>query len=562
MKEVIGIDLGTTNSVMAYFWGDKPKIIPNAEMENLTPSVVFLSEDNIPLVGEVARKAASSYPERTILSIKRMMGSDDKVKVNGKSFSPQEISSFILSKLKRDAEKFLGHKVEKAVITVPAYFNEVQRQATYEAGVLAGWSVMRIISEPTAASLAYGLEKQDVHTIAVWDLGGGTFDVSILELGNGFFEVKAVNGNTLLGGDDWDRRIMNWIKEELKIKANILLSEDPGICPRLREIAEQAKIALSSENETAVIIPCKTHDREIPLGLSRQKFHQLTADLLYKMVEPTQRALSDAQISPEEIDKIVLVGGSTRMPQVRELARKIFHKEPLQEFNPDEVVALGAAVQAAILNGNLKNVVLVDVIPLSLGIGTQGGIFSRLIKRNTPIPTSFSKIFTTAENNQTEVYINVFQGERGMTQDNVSIGEVALTDIPPAPRGVPKIEVDFVVDPNGILNVSAKNLHTEKEEKVKIKHPKLHQHEIEQKIKEAEIHTQEDKEKKEETETKIRAENLIHLLEEGLRTRGVSEREFLSKGIKELKLLLKTGKKEQIKNKMDLLFDFCKELVS
>ncbi|MCL5038143.1 MAG: molecular chaperone DnaK [Chloroflexi bacterium] len=560
MSEILGIDLGTTNSVMAVLRGEKPEIIPNFEGERLTPSAVFFKAENILLVGEAAKAAALRNSGNSVLSIKRKMGSDYKVRINGRVLSPQEISSYILLKLKLDAEEYLGEKIKKAVITCPAYFNDKQRQATYEAGELAGLEVIRIINEPTAASLAYGMDKQDIQTVLVWDLGGGTFDVSILELGDGFFEVKAVNGNTNLGGDDWDQRLVSWIMEEVQ-QRRILYSEDATLFPKLRDAAEKAKIDLSLEIKTAIKLPFLNHDKEKQLTLTREKFEHLTSDLAEKMIQPTLQALFDAGFSPEEIDRVVFVGGATRMPAVHKLAVEMFKKEPIKDVNPDEVVALGAAVQAGILKGDYKKTVLVDVNPLSLGIETQGGIFTRLIKRNTPIPTSHSRVFTTSRDDQMEVSICVLQGEREIATENLKIGELILSDIDPAPRGIPKIEVIFHIDANGILNVTGKDLHTAIEKGVKIKAPALSFEEIEARTKAAAFHALEDSEKKEEIEEKIRAVNSIQILEELLQNKKLKMREVVQREIRELKRLLQRGTKEELKSKIVSLPNLIGRLV-
>jgi molecular chaperone DnaK len=472
MAKVIGIDLGTTNSCMAVMEGGESVVIPNAEGGRTTPSVVGFSKTGERLVGQVAKRQMISNSERTVASIKRRMGSNYKVNIEDKEYTPQEISAMILQKLKADAESYLGEKIEKAIITTPAYFTDAQRQATKDAGRIAGLEVLRIINEPTAAALAYGLDKEKDHTILVFDLGGGTFDVSILELGEGIFEVKATSGNNLLGGDDFDQRVVDWLVAEFKKDTGIDLRQDRMALQRLREAAEKAKIELSGVTTTNINLPFVTADasgpKHLDINLTRAKFEDLTTDLVEKTMGPTRQALADAGLEPKDIDRIILVGGSTRTPAVQEAIRKILGKEPHKGINPDECVAVGAAIQAGVLAGEVKDILLLDVTPLSLGIETLGNVFTRLIERNTTIPTSKSQIFSTAADGQTTVEIHVLQGERPMASDNKTLGKFLLTGIPPAPRGVPQIEVKFDIDVNGIVNVSAKDLVTGKAQSITI----------------------------------------------------------------------------------------------
>ena len=521
MSKVIGIDLGTTNSVVAYMEGGQPAIINNAEGSRLTPSVVAFTKEGERLIGQLAKRQAITNPERTIQSIKRHMGTDHKVTIDDKTFTPQEISAMILQKLKQDAENYLGEKITKAVITVPAYFSDSQRQATKDAGTIAGLEVLRIINEPTAAALAYGLDKEDDQTILVFDLGGGTFDVSILELGDGVFEVKATSGNNRLGGDDFDQRIVDYVADEFKKEHGIDLRKDRMALQRLREAAEKAKIELSSMASTNINLPFITADasgpKHLDMTLTRAKFEELTRDLVEATMGPTRRALSDAGLEPHEIDKVILLGGSTRIPAVQEAIKNLTGKEPHKGVNPDEVVAMGAAIQAGVLAGEVHDVVLLDVTPLSLGIETLGGVFTKLIERNTTIPTSKSQIFTTAADGQTAVDIHVLQGERPMAADNITLGRFQLTGIPPAPRGLPQIQVTFDIDANGIVNVSAKDLGTGKEQKITITSSTgLKEEEIERMIKDAERFAEEDKKKKEKIEAKNKADSLIYQTEKML----------------------------------------------
>lgn len=523
MSKIIGIDLGTTNSCVAVMEGGEATVIPNPEGNRTTPSVVAF-KDGERLVGEVAKRQAITNPN-TVISIKRHMGTDYKVDIEGKSYSPQEISAIILQKLKADAEAYLGEKVTKAVITVPAYFNDSQRQATKDAGKIAGLEVDRIVNEPTAAALAYGLEKEDDQTILVYDLGGGTFDVSILELGDGFFEVKATSGDNKLGGDDFDEVIMDHLVAEFKKENGIDLSQDKMAMQRLKDAAEKAKKDLSGVTQTQISLPFITADatgpKHLELTLTRAKFDELSADLVERTLGPTRRALSDAGLSSSDIDKVVLVGGSTRIPAVQEAIKKLTGKDPHKGVNPDEVVALGAAVQAGVLTGDVKDVVLLDVTPLSLGIETMGGVFTKLIERNTTIPTSKSQVFSTAADNQPSVDIHVLQGEREMAADNKTLGRFQLTDIPPAPRGVPQIEVTFDIDANGIVNVKAKDLGTNKEQSITITSSSgLSEEEIDKMVQEAEANAEADKKRREQVELRNEADQLVFSTEKTLKDLG------------------------------------------
>jgi len=525
MGKIIGIDLGTTNSCVAVMEGGEPVVIPNAEGSRTTPSVVAFSKDGERLIGQIAKRQAITNPERTIMSIKREMGSSYKVTIDGKDYTPQEISAMILMKLKQDAEAYLGEPVTQAVITVPAYFSDSQRQATKDAGKIAGLEVLRIINEPTAASLAYGLDKENNHKILVYDLGGGTFDVSILEIGDGVFEVLATNGNNRLGGDDFDDRIMNYLANEFKKEHGIDLLQDRMAKQRLKEAAEKAKIELSGVLTTNINLPFITADatgpKHLDITLTRAKFDELTADLVEKTMEPTRLALKDAGLTPADIDKVILVGGSTRIPAVQAAVKKLTGKEPHKGINPDECVAIGAAIQAGVLGGEVKDVLLLDVTPLSLGIETLGGVFTKLIERNTTIPVRKSQIFSTAADGQTQVEINVLQGEREMAADNKSIGRFILSGIPPAPRGVPQIEVTFDIDANGIVNVSAKDLGTGNEQKVTITaSTNLSKEEIDRAIKEAERYAEEDKKRKEQIEARNQADSLVYNTEKTMKELG------------------------------------------
>ncbi len=520
MGKIIGIDLGTTNSCVAVMEGGEPVVIPNQEGNRTTPSVVAF-KDGERLVGESAKRQAITNPDNTVISIKRFMGTDHKVKIGDKEYTPQEISAIILQKLKADAEAYLGEKVERAVITVPAYFNDSQRQATKDAGKIAGLQVERIVNEPTAASLAYGLDKEDDQTILVYDLGGGTFDVSILELGDGFFEVKATSGDNKLGGDDFDQVIIDYLVQEFKKEQGIDLSQDKMAMQRLKDAAEKAKKDLSGVLTTNISLPFISADasgpKHLEVNLTRAKFEELSANLVERTMGPTRQAIEDAGLTPADIDKVILVGGSTRIPAVQEAIKKFIGKEPHKGVNPDEVVALGAAVQAGVLTGDVKDVVLLDVTPLSLGIETLGGVFTKLIARNTTIPTSKSQIFSTAADNQTSVDIHVLQGERPMAADNKTLGRFQLTDIPPAPRGIPQIEVTFDIDANGIVNVSAKDKGTGKEQKITITSSSgLSDDEIERMVKEAEENAEADKKRKEEVELRNEADQLVFTTEKTL----------------------------------------------
>lgn len=525
MSKVIGIDLGTTNSVVAVMEGGEPVVITNAEGSRLTPSVVGFSKTGERLVGQLAKRQAVSNADRTISSIKRHMGTNYTVAIDEKNYTPQEISAMILQKLKGDAENYLGEKVTQAVITVPAYFTDAQRQATKDAGTIAGLEVLRIINEPTAAALAYGVDKGDDHTVLVYDLGGGTFDVSILELGDGVFEVKATSGNNRLGGDDFDQRIQKWLIEEFKKENGIDLSADKMAMQRLLEAAEKAKIELSGVLTTNINLPFITADasgpKHLDINLTRAKFDELTADLVEATMAPTRQALKDAGLTPNDLAKIILVGGSSRIPAVQEAIKKFTGKEPHRGVNPDECVAVGAAIQAGVLVGEVKDVLLLDVTPLSLGIETLGGVFTKIIDRNTTIPTSKSQVFSTAADNQPSVDIHVLQGEREMASYNKTLGRFELSGIPPAPRGVPKIEVTFDIDANGIVNVSAKDLGTGKEQKITITSSGgIDKDEIDRMVKEAEAHASEDKKRKESVEIRNSADSLIYQSEKTLKDAG------------------------------------------
>ena len=526
MGKVIGIDLGTTNSCVAVMEGGEAAVIPNPEGARTTPSVVAFQKDGSRIVGQVAKRQAVANPDRTVISIKRHMGSDYKVDIDGKKYSPQEISAMILSKLKADAESYLGSKVTDAVITCPAYFTDSQRQATKDAGKIAGLNVLRIINEPTAAALAYGLDKDKAnHKVMIYDLGGGTFDVSILEIGDGVFEVLATNGNNMLGGDDFDKRIMDYLVDEFKAKEGVDLSKDKMAMQRLKEAAEKAKIELSGMTTTNVNLPFITATAEGPkhldINLTRQKFDALTADLVEKTSEPMRLAMKDAGLTYADIDKVILVGGSTRIPAVIEKVKSITGKEPFKGINPDECVAIGAAIQGGVLSGEVKDVLLLDVMPLSLGIETLGGVFTRLIERNTTIPAKKSQVFSTAADNQTQVDIHILQGEREFAKDNKTLGRFELTGIPPAPRGVPQIEVTFDVDANGIVHVTAKDLGTQKSTDITItSSTNLSEADIDKAVKEAEQYAEEDKKRKEKVDNKNKLDGMIFTVEKSINELG------------------------------------------
>jgi len=562
MSKVIGIDLGTTNSCVAVMEGGESTIITNSEGKRTTPSVVAFTKEGERLVGETAKRQVVTNPDNTVESIKRHMGSEHKEKIQGKEYTPQDISAFILQKLKADAESYLGEKVEEAVITVPAYFSDSQRQATKDAGKIAGLTVKRIINEPTAASLAYGIDKEEeMQTIMVYDLGGGTFDVSILEIGDGVFEVKATSGNNHLGGDDFDKVLVDYIAKEFKNDNGVDLRTDKMALQRLDEAAENAKKELSSTMSTNINLPFITATQEGPkhldIDISRSKFNELTSHLVDKTIEPTKKALADAKLSASDIDKVILVGGSTRIPAVQEAVKNITHKDPHKGINPDECVALGAAIQGGVLSGEFgKDILLVDVTPLSLGIETLGGVFTQLIERNTRIPNKKSQVFSTAADNQTAVDVHVLQGERQMAKDNISLGRFQLTGIPPAPRGVPQIEVTFDIDANGIVNVYAKDKGTGKEQKITITATtNLSDDEIDKKVKEAEKFAEEDKKKKEEIEVVNKADNLIYQTEKSLKDLedkiSDEEKESLNSKKDELKKALESNNVEEIKAKTD-----------
>ncbi len=586
MSKVIGIDLGTTNSVVAIMEGKDPKVLPNAEGGRTTPSMVAFTESGERLVGQVAKRQAITNPENTIFAVKRLIGrkydtgevqqdlkilpykivkasnGDAHLNIRGRDYSPTEISAFILMKMKQTAEDYLGEKVTEAVITVPAYFNDSQRQATKDAGKIAGLNVLRIINEPTAASLAYGLDKKKDEKIAVFDLGGGTYDISILEIGEGVFEVKSTNGDTHLGGEDFDQRVMDWLATEFKKDYGIDLRNDKMALQRLKEAAEKAKIELSSTMETEINLPFITADASGPkhmnIKLSRAKFESLVEDLIDRLVHPMEQALRDASLNRSSIDEVILVGGMTRMPRVQQKVQEFFGKEPHRGVNPDEVVAVGAGIQAGVLKGDVKDVLLLDVTPLSLGIETLGGVMTRLIERNTTIPTRKSQIFSTAADNQTAVSIHVLQGEREMAANNKTLGRFELVGIPAAPRGIPQIEVTFDIDANGIVHVSAKDLATQREQSIQITASSgLSEDEIKNFVKEAEIHAEEDKKKRELIETRNQADSLIYSTEKTMRDMGdkidSKTRQDIEAQIEKLKKTLEEGDKDAIQREVDQL---------
>ncbi len=586
MGKVIGIDLGTTNSCVAVMDGKTAKVIENAEGMRTTPSIVAFSDDGERLVGQPAKRQAVTNPERTFFAVKRLVGrryddpmvekdkklvpykivkasnGDAWVEADGKTYSPSQISAFILQKMKETAEAHLGQKVEQAVITVPAYFNDAQRQATKDAGKIAGLEVLRIINEPTAAALAYGLDKTKTGTIAVYDLGGGTFDISILEIGDGVFEVKSTNGDTFLGGEDFDMRLVNYLADEFQKEQGINLRNDKLALQRLKEAAEKAKIELSSTTQTEINLPFITADQTGPkhltMKLTRAKFEALVDDLVQKTIEPCRKALKDAGLTAGEIGEVVLVGGMTRMPKVQEVVKQLFGKEPHKGVNPDEVVAIGAAIQAGVLQGDVKDVLLLDVTPLSLGIETLGGVFTRIIDRNTTIPTKKSQVFSTAEDNQNAVTIRVFQGEREMAADNKMLGQFDLMGIPPAPRGMPQIEVTFDIDANGIVNVSAKDKATGKEQQIRIQASGgLSEADIEKMVKDAEANAAEDKKRREAVDAKNHADALVHSTEKALAEHGSKiaedERRAIEDAVSDLKEALKGDDAEAIKAKTNTL---------
>jgi molecular chaperone DnaK len=586
MGKVIGIDLGTTNSCVAVMDGKTSKVIENAEGMRTTPSIVAFSDDGERLVGQPAKRQAVTNPERTFFAVKRLIGrryddpmvekdkklvpykivkagnGDAWVEADGKTYSPSQVSAFILQKMKETAEAHLGQKVDQAVITVPAYFNDAQRQATKDAGKIAGLEVLRIINEPTAAALAYGLDKTKTGTIAVYDLGGGTFDVSILEIGDGVFEVKSTNGDTFLGGEDFDMRLVNYLADEFQKEQGINLRNDKLALQRLKEAAEKAKIELSSTTQTEINLPFITADQSGPkhltMKLTRAKFEALVADLVEKTIEPCRKALKDAGLTAGEIGEVVLVGGMTRMPKIQEVVKQFFGKEPHKGVNPDEVVAIGAAIQAGVLQGDVKDVLLLDVTPLSLGIETLGGVFTRIIDRNTTIPTKKSQVFSTAEDNQNAVTIRVFQGEREMAADNKILGQFDLMGIPPAPRGMPQIEVTFDIDANGIVNVSAKDKATAKEQQIRIQASGgLSEADIDKMVKDAEANAAADKKRREAVDAKNHADALVHSTEKALAEHGSkvaeSERRAIEDAVSDLKEALKGDDAEAIKAKSSTL---------
>lgn len=560
MSKTIGIDLGTTNSCVAVIEGGKPVVIPNSEGARTTPSVVAFSKTGERMVGQVAKRQAITNPDRTVSSIKREMGSDYKVKIDDKSYTPQEISAMILQKLKADAEGYLGEKVNSAVITVPAYFTDSQRQATKDAGKIAGLDVKRIINEPTAAALSYGIDKGDDQKVMVYDLGGGTFDVSIIEMGDGVQEVLATAGNNRLGGDDFDKRVMDWMISEFKKDNGIDLSGDKMAMQRLKEAAEKAKIELSSTASSAINLPFITADatgpKHLDMTLTRAKFNELTADLVENTIGPVKQALSDSGLSFSDISKVLMVGGSSRMPAVQEAVQKISGKEPFKGINPDECVAIGAALQAGVLGGEVEGLLLLDVTPLSLGVETMGGVMTKVIDRNTTIPTKKSQIFSTAADGQTEVEINVLQGEREFAHDNKQLGLFKLGGIAPAPRGIPQIEVSFDIDANGIVNVSAKDLATGKQQQITISSSSnMSKDDVDKAVKEAEKYAEEDKNRREEIDQKNEAENLCYSVEKLLKDNGgkidESDKNELNSKVSALRSAITAGKSDDIKSKSE-----------
>ena len=560
MSKIIGIDLGTTNSCVAVMEGGQPTVIANAEGSRTTPSVVAFTKDGERLIGQVAKRQAVTNPDRTVISIKREMGTSYKVNIDGKQYTPQDISAMILRKMKETAESYLGEKVTQAVITVPAYFNDSQRQATKDAGRIAGLDVLRIINEPTAASLAYGLDKEENQKILVYDLGGGTFDVSILDIGDGVFEVLSTNGNTRLGGDDFDQRIIDYVAEQFRKEYGIDLKQDKIAAQRLKEAAEKAKIELSGTTTANINLPFITADatgpKHLDITLTQAKFNELTADLVEATIEPMRKALSDAQLTVDDITKVILVGGSTRIPAVQEAVRKITKKEPFKGINPDECVAIGAAIQGGVLGGEVKDVLLLDVTPLSLGLETEGHIFTKLIERNTTIPTSKSQVFSTAADGQTTVEIHVLQGERQMAYDNKTLGRFQLTGIAPAPRGVPQIEVTFSIDNNGIVNVSAKDKATGNEQQITITaSTNLSEEEINQRVKEAEQFAEQDKKRREEVETLNHADSLIYETEKTLRDNAdklsEEDKQTVQTELDAFKKIRESNNADEVKNAME-----------
>ncbi|KAA0233304.1 MAG: Chaperone protein DnaK [Acidimicrobiales bacterium] len=564
MPKAVGVDLGTTNSVVSVLEAGEPVVIPNSEGSRTTPSVVAFAKDGEVLVGEVAKRQAITNPDRTVRSVKRHMGTNWDIDIDGKRYTAQEISARILQKLKRDAESYLGDTVTQAVVTVPAYFDDAQRTATKEAGQIAGLEVLRIINEPTAASLAYGLDKEEDQTILVFDLGGGTFDVSILEIGDGVFEVKATHGDTSLGGDDWDQRVIDWLVESFNGDHGVDLSADKMAVQRLKEAAEKAKIELSQTQQTQINLPFITATDQGPLhldySLGRAKFQEMTHDLLERCKEPFKQAIEDAGLSKDDIDHVILVGGSTRMPAVQDLVRDLTGREAHKGVNPDEVVAMGAAIQAGVLKGDVKDVLLLDVTPLSLGIETKGGVMTRLIERNTTIPTRRTEVFTTAEDSQPSVEIHVLQGEREMAQYNKTLGKFQLVDLPPAPRGVPQIEVTFDIDANGIVHVSAKDRATGKEQSITITgQSSLGKDQIDQMVRDAESHAEEDKRRREEAEVRNNGDTLVYQTEKLLREQGDKisggEKEQVEQALQSLKDALEGDDIERIKGATDDLMN-------